>query len=214
MGISKGSTVPYRMSIGLAKSQDGGISFQRAFEGPILDRTRHEPYMVTGPMVIPPSPDSSGLWHMWYSSGVKWEKINGKFEPIYIIKYAFSSDGERWEQENMTCIEPLHSLEANTRPTVLKTPTGYHMWFCYRHSLDYRGGTGAYRLGYATSSNGIQWSRKQDPETLHPNGTGFDSQMAAYPHVLESQNKLYIFYNGDGFGANGFGYATCEKENL
>src|SRR5438552_3980645 len=43
-GWNTSTTVPYRNSIGLAISRDGGLTFDRAFNGPILDRTYFEPH--------------------------------------------------------------------------------------------------------------------------------------------------------------------------
>jgi hypothetical protein len=32
--------------------------------------------------------------------------------------------------------------------------------------------------------------------------------MIAYPHVVDTGYGRYLFYNGNGFGAAGFGYAV------
>jgi hypothetical protein len=37
-GVSRGGHVPYRMSVGLARSLDGGLTFERMFEGQVFDR--------------------------------------------------------------------------------------------------------------------------------------------------------------------------------
>jgi len=34
--------------------------------------------------------------------------------------------------------------------------------------------------------------------------------MCCYPCVVTHENKLYMFYNGNGFGQTGIGYATWE----
>jgi hypothetical protein len=31
--------------------------------------------------------------------------------------------------------------------------------------------------------------------------------MTAYPHVIKYKNRMYLFYNGNGFGRSGIGYA-------
>ena len=36
---------------------------------------------------------------------------------------------------------------------------------------------------------------------------GWDSDMAAYPSVIRYKDKTYMFYNGNNFGHEGFGYA-------
>ena len=40
--------------------------------------------------------------------------------------------------------------------------------------------------------------------------SGWDSKMIAYPHVTQIGNKYYMFYCGNDFGKEGFGYAELE----
>jgi hypothetical protein len=204
-GWSRGGSVPYRVAVGVAISIDGGMSFTRPFEGPVVDRTAFEPYMTMSPYVLV---DGNGLWRMWYGSGLKWVTIEGKFEPVYAIKYAESDDGLNWTQPNTLCIAPRCPLEANTRPSVRYSKRGYEMWFCYRHSRDFRDGTGAYHIGYALSADGKDWRRQPDPAGMEPSIAGWDSKMMAYPNVVEVGGRLIMFYNGNGFGSTGIGYAT------
>ena len=44
LGWNLGVTVPSRNNTGLAVSDDGGVTFRKAFQGPVLDRTPHEPF--------------------------------------------------------------------------------------------------------------------------------------------------------------------------
>jgi len=205
-GWSKGGSVPYRVSCGLAISLDDGISFQRAFDGPVVDRTRFEPHMTMSPYVL----KEGGHWHMWYGSGLGWVNIEGVWEPTYAIKYAESKDGLLWDQPNQLCIPQTHVLEANTRPTVLRSENGYEMWFSYRHSQNFRGGSGAYRIGYATSEDAVTWHRQEDPKGLQARGEGWNSAMMAYPALVVVDGRRILFHNGDGFGTSGFGYAVWE----
>lgn len=205
-GVSRGGHVPYRMSIGLASSRDGGLTFERVFEGPVVDRTPLEPYMTMAPNMLV----EDGRWTMWYGSGTGWVEVDGKFEPTYQIKVAYSDDGLAWRQTNHTCIPKLHELEANTRPSVLRTADGYEMWFCYRSSENYRDGEGSYRLGYATSTDGRDWTRHPDPEGLQPAGSGWNSSTMAYPSVIVVDGRKLMFHNGDGFGKSGVGCAVLE----
>lgn len=40
----------------------------------------------------------------------------------------------------------------------------------------------------------------------------FDSEMCAYPFIVKKgDGGLLMFYNGNGFGKTGIGYATLEK---
>jgi predicted GH43/DUF377 family glycosyl hydrolase len=208
-GWSRGVTVTYILSIGLAISHDGGMTFEKAYEGPILDRTKHEPYMTMSPFIY----KDGKRWHMWYASGTGFHELEGKYEPQYIIKYAYSNNGIDWHQLNQTCIEPNDPLESNTRPTVVKKDGKFHMWFAYRGANDYRGGKNSYRIGYAQSIDFIHWIRNDNLAGITVSEQGWDSNIITYPYVVKVGGKLLMFYNGNGFGASGFGYAAASLED-
>jgi hypothetical protein len=204
-GWSRGASVPYVNSTGLAISEDGGETFRKAGAGPILARSLCDPYSVTSPYVL----KEGDRWHMWYCSGTGWFRIAEKLEHTYDIKYAWSSDGIAWNPSPEPAIAQRSQYEAITRPCVLKTADGHHMWFCYRDSHDFRGGLGSYRMGYAWSRDMRQWERRDEAASIEPSETGWDSQMMAYPAVVTINQRAILFYNGNGFGETGFGYATA-----
>lgn len=205
-GWNRRVSVPYHNSTGLAVSHDGGKSFARKFEGPVMDRTPEEPYLAVTPTVL----REDDKWRIWYISGLRWQEIDGKFEPIYVVKYAESVDGIRWTRPNITCIQQEHPLEAFSHPTVVKRDGLYHMWYCYRDSRDYRDGKGSYRIGYGSSADGINWQRSDDRAGLPPSAEGWDSTMQCYPYVTVIDDTVYMFYNGNGFGQSGIGLAVLE----
>jgi predicted GH43/DUF377 family glycosyl hydrolase len=207
-GWSRGTTVTYILSIGLAISTDNGKTFEKAYEGPIVDRTKHEPYMTMAPFIY----KNGGQWHMWYASGTGFHENDGKFEPQYIIKYARSGNGVDWHQLNLTCIEPKDPLESNTRPTVLRRKGIFHMWFAFRGASDYRGGKNSYRIGYAQSADLLHWTRADESAGITVSEEGWDSAIITYPYIKKIKDRVIMFYNGNGFGASGFGYATAFWE--
>ena len=198
--------VPWSNAIGLAVSRDGGVTFERMFEGPIVDRNATEPYLAVSPCVI----REKDLWHMWYTSGTGWILVNGKPEPLYVIKYAQSADGIVWKRENITCIQPLSPDEANARAAVIMDGDLYKMWFIYRGSRDFRDGTDSYHIGYAEADDPVHWSRDDAKAGIACSPEGWDSKMQAYPSVATVEGNKYLFYNGNGFGAAGFGCAIWE----
>lgn len=206
-GWNQGVTVPYRNSIGLAVSADGGNSFRRAFEGPVLDRTPYEPLMAVTPFLLP----EDDTLRMWYVSGTQWTAVAGKLEPVYVVRYAQSNDGVAWKRPNEPCIEQRDPFEAQAHPSVLRTSGGYQMWFCYRDSRDFRDGAGSYRIGYAESNDARTWRRDDSSGGLSVSADGWDSTMICYPYVLRCDGKTYMFYNGNGFGRSGIGYAVMEE---
>ena len=99
VGWNPSGSVPYRNAIGLAVSHNQGETFERMFEGAIVDRNRHEPYFTASPYVM----KEKGRWHMWYASSTGFVMVNQKPEPLYIIKYAHSHNGIDWHRDNVTC---------------------------------------------------------------------------------------------------------------
>jgi hypothetical protein len=201
------NTARYQNEIGLAVSKDSGENFERMFEGPIMGRTPTEPGLAVMPFVMP-----KNWFRMWYQSGTGWTNVGGKYEPLYVIKYAESVNGMEWRRSREQCIESNFPLEAFSRPTVYfdEQVAVYNMWFCHRGSEDYRGGSGSYQISHAYSTDGIKFTRDT---TVFPFGAEgeWDSEMVCYPYVLEVNGKLIMFYNGNGFGQTGIGIATWEN---
>ena len=82
------------------------------------------------------------------------------------------------------------------------------MWFCYLGSRDFRDGETAYRIGYAHSDDMKRWTRDDHQTGIDPSDDAWDSKMIAYPALAVANDRTLMFYNGNGFGVEGFGYAT------
>jgi hypothetical protein len=195
--------VPYHVSVGLAISGDGGETFQRAAQGPVLDRCLQEPYFATTPCVM----RAAGNWRMWYASGHGWREIDGKWEPAYHVNYAESPDGVAWTPAVATCIDAGPEF-AVCRPTVFQQNGGYGMLYSYRYLTQYRTDPAlAYRLGYAHSADGVSWRRSDESVGIERSGEGWDAEMIEYSSLHEHRGETYLLYNGNGFGRSGFGIA-------
>lgn len=205
-GWNRRVTIPYHNTTGLAKSLDGGGAFTRSFDGPILDRTPLEPFMAVTPWVL----RRESVWKVWYVSGLSWIEVAGRLEPVYGIKYGESSDGINWRRSGDLVIPQRHTGEAIARPCVIEADGAYHMWYCYRDSIDFRNGRGSYRIGYSFSADGYIWQRADHLSGIEASSKGWDSAMLCYPYVLQRQGRLYLFYNGNGFGQTGFGCAVWQ----
>ena len=84
------------------------------------------------------------------------------------------------------------------------------MWFCYRGGIEFRNAARGYRIGYAWSHDGTTWHRDDEAGALQPSGDGWDSEMVCYPCVLNIDRKISMFYSGNYFGRDGFGYAVAR----
>ncbi|WP_452227716.1 hypothetical protein [Lacinutrix sp. MEBiC02404] len=208
IGWTLKSTVPYHNSIGIAVSKDDGRTFKKCFPGSILPAIHSEPYFTGTSYVLM----EEEIWRMWYLSCVKWKIIDGKKEPFYHIKYAESNDGIHWKREGMVAIDFKDELEGGiVSASVIKEDNKYKMWYAFRKAKDYRNSkTSAYRIGYAESIDGLSWNRLDENVGINLSKEGWDSEMMSYPNVIKSNNKKYLFYNGNGFGKSGFGYAQLK----
>lgn len=205
-GWTRTHTVPHTTSIGLAVSSDGGNTFSKMGEGPLFSRTFSEPFLENGPYIL----EHEGIYHMWYSSGTKWILHNDKYESVYVIMHATSTDGISWVREGKPCIQLSSPNEAQNRPSVIKLGDTFHMWFCSRAGIDFRGTTHGYRMGYATSEDLVTWKRDDSKARITLSENGWDSEMQAYPDLIKIGDELVMFYNGNAFGREGIGFAKAK----
>ncbi|UOA09533.1 hypothetical protein [Methylobacter sp. S3L5C] len=196
--------IRYRIFSGLAVSKDGGMTFIRYSQSPILDRTDNELFFRGGPFVM----FDDGVFKIWYVAGSEWTNINGKSMPVYDLRYQESMDGINWADEGKLSMaitgEDEHGFG---RPWVIKRgPNDYQLFYSIR-----RRSFSAYRLGYAESTDGINWIRKDEEMGLDVSPGKFDSEAIMYSAVISVDDKTYCFYNGNNFGEQGFGVAELIK---
>lgn len=209
-GLNRKVSVPLDASIGLAISQDKGLTFQRYGKGPVLSASLNEPFLVADACVA----RYGDLYHMWYIYGIKWQKFADAEPPdrVYKIAHATSPDGIDWQRDGRQIISNrLNADECQALPTVMYWSGMYHMYFCYRQAHGFRNQSAkAYRIGYAYSTDLAHWVRDDSLAGIEVSEQGWDSQMQCYPHVFPLAGKAYMLYNGNDFGRAGFGLAVLE----
>ncbi len=211
IGWTVRNTIPYHNSIGVAVSDDG-INFTKKFEGPVIHTIATEPYFNGSATVL----FDQGIFKIWYLNCTHWhEAADGKMEPCYHIKYAESNDGINWKREGKIAIDYKNTDEGGiSRPSILKENGMYKMWYSYRAIDDYRQNTKrSYRIGYAESNDGINWTRRDELVGIDISKEGWDNEMIEYPLVINLKEKKIMFYNGNGFGKTGFGFAELIETN-
>lgn len=190
---------PFSFFIGLVISRDGGETYERYSEAPVLGRVPESPYLAASPWVLL----ENGLWRMWYVSGDGWE-AGPPVKHSYCIRYAESRDGINWTTTKRPHIGYKNAQEyAIARPTVNREGGRYKMWYCYRGDR--------YRAGYAESSDGLEWKRMDDIVGIDVSPTGWDSDMICYPCVFKHNGKEIMLYNGNRYGMTGMGYAVLDE---
>lgn len=95
-----------------------------------------------------------------------------------------------------------------------RTGNRYHMYFCRRHTFDFRNNpANAYRLGYAYSDDLWNWTRADEKSGIDTTKGSWDSDMMCYPNLFECDGKVYLLYNGNEFGKSGFGIAELTERD-
>ncbi|WP_156382198.1 MULTISPECIES: hypothetical protein [unclassified Aureimonas] len=201
MGWNLGVRAPWRNSIGLAGSDEQApTQFHRVFAGPLLDRSPEDPYTLSYPWVLRLAEDN---WRLWYGSNLSWGASSADMS--HVVKVARSRDGVRWERDGRTVIGFADRDEyAIARPTVVPIGGGFLMAFACRGER--------YRIGAAVSLDGETWQRADDVYGLLPDGAGWDGDATCYPALFWHHGRLWLAYNGNGYGATGFGFAVWRGE--
>lgn len=186
---------PFQNHVGLARQVEEG-KFERISRAPILERTNDDPISTGGVFVR----IEESTWRMWYTSFLRWGRTPGEAKHTYVIKYAHSKTGFSWERPNKICIGLEHENESSIcRPSVMFHGGEYHMWYCYKGER--------YKIGYACSRCGINWTRLDDKVGIAPSASGWDSEEMAYPHVFGWNDRFYMLYCGNNYGKEGLGIA-------
>lgn len=206
-GWTRCESVPFNAAIGMAISRDGGETFQRLGDGPVLSYSPDEPFLLGSPRIR----KFDGGWQLWYVAGKEWRMADGKPEPIYKIRMASSNDGINWVKHGLDLIaDKLGAHECQACPDVTWRDGQYQMFFSYRDIRNYRSSEGGYRIGYASSADMLHWARDDDQVGIGVSETGWDSEMVNYPHVFELDGATYMLYQGNEMGRAGIGLAVLE----
>lgn len=196
--------IRYRILSGVAVSRDGGESFARVSKAPVLERSDEELFFRCGPFALM----DDGRFRLWYIAGSEWTALAGKAMPVYDLRYQESTDGMHWAPKGALSLAITGADEHGFgRPWVVKRGADdYQLFYSIR-----RRSYAAYRLGYAESKDGVQWTRKDAEIGLDVSPGEFDSDAIMYSAVISVGDRTYCFYNGNNFGEHGFGVAELVR---
>ena len=208
-GWSRRQSVSVEGGLGLAVSYNDGETFERVGDGPVLTAWLHEPFLIADGFVVKMSESN---YKMFYIYGTGWHRYQGFRQPerTYRIAAAESDNLLEWKRNGRQLIPEKFSEEAQALPTVVKWRGLWHMFFCYRHTVDFRDNSrNAYRIGYAYSKDLENWMRDDDKISIPLEE--WCGEMQCYPNAFVMEGDLYLLYNGNHFGKNGFGLLKWEK---
>ncbi len=201
-GYHLGTRVRFTAFSGLAISRDGGDSFVRYSQTPILKKTRDESLFRAIHSIL--FDRQKKVWRVWYGAGNTFIKGKTKTLPVYNIRYMESPDGIHFPDKGKVVIQTKPEEYRVGRPYVIRTRRGYAMYFGYStRSIPYR-------LTYAVSADGLRWKRNDNALNLTYKKGDFDSTMSCYPAVVTVAGSTYLFYNGNTYGKMGIGYAEAR----
>jgi hypothetical protein len=194
------TSVPYTLFAGLAMSDDAGMTFKKVEGGQILHPTVTEHFFRTAPFVYR-QPDGWGM--LYIGGGEFFDSEAGKRLPTYHICRAYSDDGYRWDKpSNPPLLSPIRDQgqigfgrpvlwHDGDQPCLLvsvRDERGYSFW-----SVRERDGS-------------LSWTAPLDG----PVGE-WESEMTCFGAPCRAGDWEYLFYNGNRFGATGFGVARRKN---
>ncbi|MCJ8519289.1 putative GH43/DUF377 family glycosyl hydrolase [Pseudorhizobium tarimense] len=183
---------------GVAESIDGGETFQRLSEAPVMDRVGGG----TTIRAIHTAMQIDGAWRVWYAVGDRWEMIGGVPFPQYNIWTTTSPDGIQFTEPGTLCVDNEGAEYRIGRPSVYRHGDGYMMFY----TKGTKSGSD-YFPGVAFSADGVRWERCDHELGLELSPGGFDSMHLCYPRLVEANGRTLCFYNGNNMGKEGFGVA-------
>lgn len=201
-GYNIGYHVRMTIFCGLAISMDDGVTFERTSHVPVMERTDNE-FLFR---VIHTALKTDEGWMFYYGAGNHFLQGKKKTLPVYEIQLLEVSDLSELYKEGQKVIGNEGNEYRVGRPYVVKDGPIWRMFF--------GGGTEevTYVLAYAESLDGRCWTRMDSKLNLHCSEEGWDSEMMAYPSFVKYKDRAYLFYNGNNYGYEGFGYAELISE--
>ena len=166
-----------------------------------------------------------GEYKMWYGVHENGSGYRGEWK----ICYATSADGISWKQHGVVLnFSDQVDNSDNTGcgdPSVLYFCGQYHMWYIWKlkGGYDTSGNTPGkiWRIGYATSDNGIKWTVKTDKLSFHSSmkNSFYVAAHGIEPRICYVDDKTLWMYYNKNFNKGGTyrsmsrdGGLTWEKE--
>lgn len=198
-GESEGGT---SWAMGLAESFDGGTTWRRARDEPILPRGQSgDP--DDGGACVPTLLRVGNQWWMWYTAG----KVNPAGHQNIHLCLATSDDGLEWTKHpaNPVLTDDFGDAprSVTSRCCVRRERGVFRLWYSFAKP--------DYRICYAESLDGVHWERSPIQPALDASpAPTWDDQMVEYPEIDVVDGQWRLWFCGNGFGSVGFAEGIVE----
>jgi predicted GH43/DUF377 family glycosyl hydrolase len=189
--------------IGHATSPDG-VTWTKDPNNPVLDvgpnGTWDESSMFGGGALVIDS-----IFHLWYT-GHTGLVNNANF----LIGHATSTDGVTWTKDTnnpVLDVGPDGEWDDTwiSAGSVVYDGSEYHMWYSA-----WNGGSESVRIGHATSSDAVTWTKDANNPVLTYEAAKWDYPRVDFPAVVFDGTSYHMWYSGGEYTAWQIGYATSE----
>lgn len=187
----------------LALTSDGGQTWTCANGGsPVLTRGTGGSWDDTRVLTVSVVKDSPSDYKMWYTG----RNAAG----VYAIGYATSSDGISWTKYGSNPVLTTGSPAAwdgqyVREPSVLNVGGTYHMWYSGTVKWPF------FRIGHATSPDGITWTKDPANPVVTPVAGSWDQSEVYSPSVIANGGAYEMFFSGNSGGRWVTGHATAAS---
>lgn len=190
-------------ALGMAESFDGGTTWARYQDDPIMERgDEHSPDGAGAcvPMIL----QIGNRWHMWYTAG----QLNPAGHQNIHLCLACSDDGIHWEKYpgNPVLTDDFRdgAPRSVTSRCYMRHDNGvFRLWYSFAKP--------DYRICYAESLDGIIWERSPIAPVLDVSpAPAWDDSMVEYPEVQIVNGVYRLWFCGNGFGSVGYAEGIPE----
>ena len=193
--------IGWHVNIGYAWSLDGK-NWTKDTSNPVFPGSS-----VDGGYAIYPGTvlKEGSTYKMWYEAA-------SSSAPLWHIRYATSPDGRNWTDSGDSVLvrRPGEWDDKYVqKPTVLKKEDGtYEMWY-----VGVNGSTNERSIGYAISSDGIDWPDAERKKVLTKGTAGdWDDNSIAYSTVMLEDSTYKMWFQGfSSSSPSRIGYATSPR---
>ena len=180
-------------AVGLATSPDG-VTWTKYSGNPVMTTSTVDSSFLSTPYVI----QVGSSFKMWYTC----------FNPLLSsdsICYATSSDGMSWAKQSSPVLQPAPGWETGNlySPSVIYDGTVYGMWYTGCNTSS----PAICQIGYATSKDGITWTRDPSNPILSVGPSGaWDAGDVENQCVVQYNGGFLLYYDGSGTGKTSLSY--------